>query len=489
MFDYFNTENLNLNPSKWLNSPLLEGCGFAIEVIESTGEILNKKRIAEFNGLKFNLSPDHQDGYRAILSGSLHKFWNNGEFNSNRFTFADVCKTIEVLQQDFGIDPTKAVLHSLEIGVNIKLKYNPVEVFKALIVYGNKPFVPLNENPRLGRVCKLTEYEIKFYDKGFAEQKYNANLLRIEVRFNKMRNLKKFDLFTLSDLLDPTKVALLIDLLTDAIQNSIFIQHDANLESLTEREQMKFHTLRIPDEWQKLTKKQRFDSCIGIRRILEKCNAFNFKSDLLPLVKNEWKTLLNVPFEAVKNVTFSPLLIDSEALENVTFSPLEYRVKRLLSGGVNLTPNFLEQNAPPPTLQRCCLSCGKSIETQRAKSVFCSEKYNGQNAKKCRNKDSNRRRDLKQIIMKAQIKNQWIRVYYRNLDDPEQTYSDVLHSSEIVVNRGWLNTIIKIEVLAEQPAPLHFGEPIETLEGEQAKELLDDLTAQNLKEKVRQTVI
>lgn len=485
MFDYFNTDNQYLDPAQWLNNKDLGAVGFALEVVESTGEILKKKRVADYKGLTFKLIPlVNADGYRPVLAGSLHKFWNGGESNSNRFALVDVRGAVARLETDFSIIPESAKLHCLEIGLNIRLPYSPANVIKSLVAYRGKPYVPMSEMSRLGRVCIMDEYKIKFYDKGLTERQYDANILRVEVHFNKMRSLEKYGLDYLSDLCDPAKVAPIIETLLGIIEGSIFIPADADLQALTEREQKNFHALRLADNWQRISKKQRFDSRIAIDRILKKCNAFDYRFDLLKLVADEWKKCLNVPFEAVKNVTFSPLEKENEANEIVTFSPLEYTVKTLLSCSENLIENFIESAPPLPAQKRYCVSCGKGIDNQRAKSVFCSEKYNGRDAKKCRNKDSNKRRNFKRIIMNAQKKNQWLRVHYRSLDEPEQTYSDVLHSSEIAVNRGWLNTIIKIDILPDAPAPALYGEPhnehFETIEGEPAKELLDSLTAQNL---------
>lgn len=489
MFDFFNTDNQYLDPAQWLNNKALGAVGFALEVVESTGEILKKKRVSDYKGLTFKLIPlVNADGYRPILAGSLHKFWNGGESNSNRFTLADVRGAVARLETYFSIIPESAKLHCLEIGLNIRLPYSPANVLKSLVAYRGKPYVPMSEIPRLGRVCIMDKYKIKFYDKGFTEKQYDANILRVEIHFNKMKPLEKYGLDYLSDLYNPAKVAPMLEMLLEVIEGSIFIPANADLQALTEREQKNFHALRLADNWQVMTRSKRQDSRKAIERILKKCKAFDYRFALLGLVADEWKKCLNVPFEAVKKVTFSPLEKENEANEKATFSPLEYMGKTLLSCPENPIESFIESAPPLPAQKRCCVSCGKGIDNQRAKSVFCSEKYNGRDAKKCRNKDSNKRRNFKRIIMNAQKKNQWLRVYYRSLDEPEQTYSDVLHSSEIAVNRGWLNTIIKIDILPNAPAPALYGEPhnehFETIEGEPAKELLDNLTAQNIKNKV-----
>jgi hypothetical protein len=88
--------------------------------------------------------------------------------------------------------------------------------------------------------------------------------------------------------------------------------------------------------------------------------------------------------------------------------------------------------------------------------------------------------------MRAKANNKFLRVTYKNLDDPQQsTFSDILHSSEISVNRGLLNTIVSVEILSDLQASeicqsLTIGHNREILEGEEAIKVLEELTARNI---------
>lgn len=50
-----------------------------------------------YNGLTFDI---YNSG-RVFISGSLHKYWNNGHHNHNDFSYTDVLSTIEDLVSKF----------------------------------------------------------------------------------------------------------------------------------------------------------------------------------------------------------------------------------------------------------------------------------------------------------------------------------------------------------------------------------------------------
>ena len=128
-----------------------------------------------------------------------------------------------------------------------------------------------------------------------------------------------------------------------------------------------------------------------------------------------------------------------------------------------------------PVLQtvekRVCCSCGLDITHQRKQSRFCSEKYKGHLAKKCRNQDSNRRKSLKLKIMQAQVRNQYLRITYKK---DGVSYTDTLHSSEIVVSREWLDTVVSVEAV-----PFYSSDEKEYFYGKDAKAVLEELTHEN----------
>jgi hypothetical protein len=482
MIDFVNLSIHNLLLKKWLENPILRECGFDnIVVNESTGEIKDRCNV-EYKGLTFKLitSSKIAGEYVKIVSGSLHKYFNAGEHNYNQFTHNDCVRIINELSEKFDIIPTDAVLHGLEFGVNLYLPYSPQKVIKSVMAHRNQPYEAIKKNRRNGVACIRDGYEIKIYDKGFVSRQPQRNILRIEYKILNMRELDTFKIRYLSDLCNTQKVVHLLDLLIGILDDTVFIPHDTNPVRLTTREQIVFHAMGKPFTWKELTRKQRFDKRLSLSRILKKCNVFDYQNDLKIRVADEWKMLLKVPIEANKNVTFAPDFLESEAIENVTFTPLEYRVQTLRNPIENEEQKKCRKIEDLELPKRCCLACGKDISMNRVDSVFCSVKYNS-DAKQCRNKDSNKRRTLKAQIMRATNKNKWLRITYKNPEQPDQEFTDTLHSSEITVNRGWLNTIVRIEILHE--APTLYGNPNEAtpeiLTGNEAVKMLEELTNEN----------
>jgi hypothetical protein len=483
MFDFVNLEVRNLLLKKWLENPILRENGFGdIVVNEDTGEIKDRCK-AEYKGLTFKLitSSKIAGEYVKVMSGSLHKYFNGGEHNYNRFTHDDCVRIINELSATFDIVPADSVLHGLEFGVNLYLPYSPQRVIKSVVVHRNKPYEAINKNRRNGVVCVRDGYEIKIYDKGFVSGQPQRNILRIEYKVLKMRELEPYKIALLSDLCDHTKVNPLLDLLVDAVNDTVFIPHDTDVTTLSESQLVKFQSMRIPFFWKELTRRNRVYSKIVLDGILKKCNAFEQQNDLKSKVCEEWKRCIITPNEANKIVTFTPLFNDNEAIEIVTFTPLEYTVQTLQN------PLEIENRENEPESEvfdsqiRTCKTCGKPIEKQRLDSLFCSIKFNPL-AKRCRNKDSNKRRTFKAQIMRAKETEKYIRVTYKNLEDPtQQTETVTLKSSEIAVSRGWLNTIVRIEILHDEPNL--YGCPNEPqpeiLTGVDAKNYASRLTREN----------
>jgi predicted nucleic acid-binding Zn ribbon protein len=103
------------------------------------------------------------------------------------------------------------------------------------------------------------------------------------------------------------------------------------------------------------------------------------------------------------------------------------------------------------SLFKVCQSCGNDISGQKGDSKFCSEKYAGKTAKKCRNKNSNERRNKKHTIMKAKSQGAYIAVSYLYMDE---LYTDVLHSSEIETSDNWIDKVVSISIFKDEPMTL-----------------------------------
>ena len=59
----------------------------------------------------------------AILTGSLHYFYNDGIHNYNNFTFTNLVNTLEEVAELLEIELKNIVLQNIEFGVNIILPF------------------------------------------------------------------------------------------------------------------------------------------------------------------------------------------------------------------------------------------------------------------------------------------------------------------------------------------------------------------------------
>jgi hypothetical protein len=142
------------------------------------------------------------------IRGSFHKNHYKGE-NWQPFNFNDLQHQIRHICTSLLIEPESARISSLEFGVNIVVPFN-VKAFldNNVIDYKGKRFdkyFPDKRGLELGLYYRLSQYQIKLYDKG-KQYKLDNNLMRFEKKCKKMQVLKKMGILYLSDLLDIAKV-------------------------------------------------------------------------------------------------------------------------------------------------------------------------------------------------------------------------------------------------------------------------------------------
>ena len=140
-------------------------------------------------------------GRRLEISGSLHKFAKGN--NYTLFTYDEAKKVLHELSDYTGISLERFIVSSIEIGVNMPMKNPPMKYIEILHSYKEKkfyPMPPLKESSKIrGYRCKLSEYDIKFYDKTYEVLKSDKkitdlpNILRYEIKLSR-KQLKTFKL-------------------------------------------------------------------------------------------------------------------------------------------------------------------------------------------------------------------------------------------------------------------------------------------------------
>jgi hypothetical protein len=179
---------------------------------ESTGEpekiLANGKRVsyrstAWIKNIKLDLFPK---GY-IELSGSLHKYYNDGKHNYNQFGRKEAEIALKRLIEATGLELPSLKSRSVEVGVNLTPPIPSDDIINNALMYKRKPFEAKHRNDEGNYIqVKLYEYWVKLYNKRlhYEKQGYDIGheILRFELKINKMRMLAKYRVFTLEDLLN-----------------------------------------------------------------------------------------------------------------------------------------------------------------------------------------------------------------------------------------------------------------------------------------------
>lgn len=460
MIDGVKCSCVGLDADLWRQNPLLD---FGLCISESTGELLTLKREANARSLKFVISPHSNGGLSCSILGSLHKYKNNNGTNWNNFTFTELLDTLGSLQREFNIDLSKAQIHSIEMGVNIQLDYKPEIILRNVVCHKGKGFDSLDRKDRkLGLICVHTDYAIKLYDKGYQSKiaEFDKYVFRYELKINRQRVLEPFGISTLSDLMDVEKVTSLVTLLIDRLNEIVFFDYSYKGTELTECKHLNWERYSNPKYWESLDRKSYYKARKRFAELLKKYGCIDWQQFVLKQTTKTWYELSQI--KQIKGRQFPHYFTEVESSKRATFSNLEYLVENVTAGDVLRAKRKEQDNSPS-----YCISCGRQITEQKRGSLFCSERIYGKDAKRCRNKDSNRRLTMKRKIFRAMNKDLMLRITYR---DKGVDYTDTLAVNEISITREWLDRVIGVDVLEPQQT---------TLTNKEAKKYLNNLSKSN----------
>lgn len=220
---------------------------FGLVVIEKTGEVPDGKRHATMKGLIFTLTPG---GRFMKVQGSLHKFANGGERNNDRFTFERFRVVADELR-DF-ISPNDRI-NVIEIGLNIRTPFPPGQFLKNLISHKKTRFNRFILPDQDRAESPHSQYKIKIYDKGL--QQGGENILRVEVRVNKMQWLRSSfpDGLKWSDLQRPDTWVTFGQYLIKTIEEVVYYDPTVKRAKLTPSELKTIEEGHNPIYWENLT--------------------------------------------------------------------------------------------------------------------------------------------------------------------------------------------------------------------------------------------
>ncbi len=184
---------------------------FYYQVNPKTSEIRSKNKagktctpvqIAYHTGFKFEV----YDSGRILVSGSIHKYWNNGAHNFNDFSLNDFRQCIGEFLETFKIKPLDAKLLITEVGLNISPMFSINSLLKNLFLHRGTPFLWV-ETQTEGKYkqCKHDRYRIKIYYKSMqyrTDYAIDREILRVEINFTGQQFRNLFAVDTLVDLIN-----------------------------------------------------------------------------------------------------------------------------------------------------------------------------------------------------------------------------------------------------------------------------------------------
>ena len=205
MLDYVKFKILDTNLDKIINSNNLD---FKGNYSESTGEIIDKKLVAELHFCKVEVFKSGS----VFFYGSIHKLYNSLNdikapnhkesknykgFNGSQFTLAYIDEVRIYLTKLLHCNPQQMVFENIEIGLNLPLLFNPQKFLTGLLFHNGTQF----EHSRRKRlwVALKNDYRIKVYNKS---EQYGMpeNIMRYELHYDRMAKINQLGIKTFEDI-------------------------------------------------------------------------------------------------------------------------------------------------------------------------------------------------------------------------------------------------------------------------------------------------
>tara|TARA_R110000868_G_scaffold312820_3_gene573831 strand:- start:41257 stop:42705 length:1449 start_codon:yes stop_codon:yes gene_type:complete len=445
MVDGVKVKCLGVDAIEWEKNSLLT---FKSGIDIQTGEIMeNGKRIAIFQGLQFHLIPSTvSDTTHCYIKGSLAKYYTQGQTNAFDFTASMLGNVLNDLWEKFGIDPAKAILERIEIGVNIIPPIEAKKIFKGLIAYKNNAFKAFSvANTTLGQCIGMPNYQtIKIYNKAKQDPKAPANMIRIEIAFMRMSPLKNYGIKTLSNLTAP-KVAPLLGKLLQVWNDCIYTDGNRNYKGMSKFERSKWLFYINPKKWEDLGKKQRYRMKKHFALLNTKYGMGNTQQETAKLIA-----------EKVKELTAETLEKSVHLLHDFSKPKGSQKLKPKcppfthLDEGVKRGQKETQKPKEKAYQKKCqkCIVCKVNISSLKAGAKYCSKhcsnSFHASNRTALRRARIEKEKEQLQKLLRAiEAKEYWCLISYQMGND---SFAVVLHQNEINISKAEKIKVYRVEV-------------------------------------------
>jgi hypothetical protein len=224
LIDYVKVRITGIDVIRLLNHEKLD---FNCEYSHSTGQLHEEKMVAIYHICKITIitkkkaivvkeENTFKEVQHVLFTGSIHKMWNSicgitapnyspekvdKGFNGNEFTILDVQKVRQHLVELFDCTTEQMVFQNIELGVNIVVDFVPTLFLNNLLYHNSKLFDYMHN--RNSAQVKHNRYILKIYNKSY-QYGMPDNVLRVELKFMKMEDLKVLGIQTFSDIEEKT---------------------------------------------------------------------------------------------------------------------------------------------------------------------------------------------------------------------------------------------------------------------------------------------
>lgn len=457
MFDGFKIEVAPQVGEKWVYNDLLNFCSV---FNESTGEIIQRKRWAKYRGLVFEITQStlNENVFYYNITGSFHKYHNNGKHNYNTFSYYQFLKVLNDFETLFKLDLNLCYLHRLEFGLNVEFDYNAKKIVQNIQAYKNAEFVNFvgkGSSKIIGKKINSRRTETKIYNKTKQYNLKGKNIVRFEYVLKYYEVFRQNKITTLADLTDKTKVLPLINLLLNVWNDAIFEDVSVNYRALSNYTQKKYLCYLRANYWKNLNKVQRYRSKKHFFNIIAQHSTDQTQQKIGRILAQKWQVLTALfctPLVKVETnltapflYTFGNLIYTYQKCTNALLQKTEKEQKK----GAKKQPNFKPQKTNKKTpKKRGCKQCKKDISHKQKNALYC--------CKKCNNKYNGKRRTMKRqkqrqtekrkgqfLIPKIEKGKMWLQISHKAKG---QIYSYYLHQSEIKTDYKTILQVQKVEI-------------------------------------------
>lgn len=334
------------------------------------------------------------------ITGSIHKFYNDGIHNADDLTLSKAKMCLIRLHDKFSINPAYTKPNSVEFGVNIHLPIDPNIVLHSILLYKNK-----TGNRRKDYIeFPFETYCLKIYSKsaiGSSNIFQTDKILRVEIHVNKMRYFEKYylKLEALSDLLSEEVFKQFELFLINAINDCIIgYLTEQDIDNLTEEQLSFYYRHTNPNYLLKLQGSTKHRGIKKLEKFISEHSSVNLKEVLINLIHDKCVELRDVEIANKIDTSWN------QNTNNVKNNPTKKRCFISTSQSKTNTSKCKENTiqikgvSVPPSRKYYiyCKGCGKKIYNPRKRQSYCSASDVGKAAaQRCRDRVN---KPLKRVI-------------------------------------------------------------------------------------------